>query len=393
MPPLFFTSQVLNNKNKESVVKNSSSIRQFQIMLVVTHACNLNCIYCYEKKRDSLAVDIERFKEVISFYLNSNDYDYIVIEFFGGEPWIRKDIIIEICEWTWRQQWKNGYHFFTSTNGTLIHGDVQQWLHDHNQQISCGLSLDGMPNTHNQNRCNSYAQIDIDFFISNWPNQPVKMTISPESLSKLSDNIIFIHKLGFRLAGTNVAEGIDWSKIEYCRTLQIELERLVKYYLEHPLVEVAPILDLPIEKCECDRQYVRNKDCAGKTIMAYDCDGKEYPCNYFTPMTFSEDKLSNLKLSDFLEDKNLIDEYCFNNCYFYSICPNCYGANYLANGNLSERDKSMCNLVRIRAYYCAALQTHKILQSDNIQSDNNLIALKIRAIKKIKEICEKESWT
>ena len=124
-PPLFFTSQVLNNKNKESVVKNSSSIRQFQIMLVVTHACNLNCIYCNEKKRDSLAVDIERFKEVISFYLNSNDYDYIVIEFFGGEPWIRKDIIIEICEWTWRQQWKNGYHFFTSTNGTLIHGDVQ----------------------------------------------------------------------------------------------------------------------------------------------------------------------------------------------------------------------------------------------------------------------------
>lgn len=358
-------------------------------MLIVTHTCNLNCIYCYETKRDAISVNVDRFKEVISKYLNSNDYDYIVIEFFGGEPWIKKDVIIEICEWTWQQQWKNDYRFFTSTNGTLIHGDIQQWLHDHNQQFCCGLSLDGMPNTHNKNRCNSYAQIDIDFFLSNWPNQPAKMTISPDCLANLSDDIIYMHELGFRLAGTNVAEGIDWSKKGYCEILQNELEKLVKYYIEHPEIEVSPILNLPIEKCACDRVFVRNKDCAVKSIMAYDCDGKEYPCNYFTPMTFSEDKLSELDLSDFSDDKKLIDNYCFNNCYLYPICPNCYGANYLTNGNLAERDKSMCNLVKTRAYYCAALQAQRIINNKIGESDTNTIALKIEAINKIKEIYEK----
>ncbi|MCR4848494.1 MAG: radical SAM protein [Bacteroidales bacterium] len=373
------------------MVKNPTEIRQFQIMLVVTHACNLSCVYCYEKKRDSVIVDVNRFKEIIATYLNSDDYDYIVIEFFGGEPWIKKDVIREICEWTWRQHWKNNYRFFTSTNGTLIHGEIQKWLHNHNRQISCGLSLDGTPNTHNQNRCNSFAQIDINFFLSNWPNQPVKMTITPQSLSNLSENIIYLHDLGFKLAGTNFAEGINWSKTEYCKTLQNELEKLVNYYLEHPDIEVAPLLDLSIENCEFDRQYVRNKDCAGKTIMAYDCDGKEYPCNYFTPMSFSNEQLNSIHISDFLDDKNLIDEYCFHNCYFYPICPNCYGANYLANGKLSERDKSMCNLVKIRAYYCAALIAQRICQK-NACDDQEIVSLKIKAIQRIKRICEGEKF-
>lgn len=373
-------------------MENLLRTRQFQIMLIVTHECNLKCVYCYEKRRVSVPVNVSRFKEIIASYLNSDDFDYIIIEFFGGEPWIRKDLIISICEWTWQQQWRNDYRFFTSTNGTLIHGSIQQWLQKHNKQIGCGLSLDGMPYTHNQNRCDSFAQIDLDFFLSNWPNQPVKMTITPQSLSRISDNILYIHSLGFKLAGTNFAEGIDWSNNAYCKTLQNELEKLVKYYIKHPEIEIAPILDLPIENCECDKQGRGNKYCAGRTLKAYDSNGKEYPCNFFTPMTFSENELNKIGMSDFLDDSNLIDEFCFQNCYFYSICPNCYGANYLVNGMLSERDKSMCNLVKIRAYYCAALQAQRIIQKgDNIpESEKNKVGLQIRAIEKIKEICEKE---
>ena len=297
-----------------------------------------------------------------------------------------------ICEWTWSQSWRNKYRFFTSTNGTLIHGDIQEWLHKHNRQISCGLSLDGTPEVHNSNRDNSYDKIDISFFLANWPNQPVKMTIAPHGVNNLSESIIHIHKLGFKLAGTNFAEGIDWSKKGYLESLCKELKKLVEFYIGNPSIPVAPLLDIPIENCECKREHIPNKYCAVRSLMAYDVDGKPYPCNFITPMTFSRGQLDKLSISDFYEDDNLIDKYCFGNCYFYPVCPNCYGANLLVNGKLSERDKSKCNLVKLQCYYSAALHAHRIIQEVNSQKQMNTAALDstIRAIQRIKDICESE---
>ncbi len=352
----------------------------------------MKCVYCYEQKREIKNVNIEEIKQIISDYLNSDKYEEILIEFFGGEPWLKKDVIIEICEWVWAKQWKNKYRFFTSTNGTLIHGSIQDWLHTHNKQISCGLSLDGIPDVHNINRSNSFSKIDIPFFLANWPNQPIKMTITPYSLQSLADNIIYLHSLGFRLAGTNFAEGIDWSNYEYISTLYRQLLQLTEWYLQHPEIYVSPILNMPIENCECWKDKMPNKICAARGIIAYDTDGRAYPCNFITPMTFSQQQLENIKLDDFYEDEKLIDKYCATNCYFYAICPNCYGANLLVNGNLSERDKSMCNLVKLRAYFSAILCSQYILNNKNKieKLDRNKIPLQIRAIERIKKICEEE---
>lgn len=361
----------------------------YQIMLILTHECNLKCSYCYEHNREKVLVDKEKMKQIISYYLNSTKYEEIIIEFFGGEPWLKKDTIIELCEWTWSLQWRNKYRFFTSTNGTLIHGEIQQWLHKHNKKISCGLSLDGMPQIHNANRCNSYHNIDINFFLENWPTQPIKMTISPQSLKFLAKNIIYIHSLGFNLAGTNFAEGIDWSNPSYVAILYKQLATLVDFYIENPTIPIAPIINMPIEYCEYEKINQPNKYCAVRGLLAYDTDGTPYPCNFITPMTFSQEKLSKLKLTDFEDDNNLIDKYCYNQCYFYNICPNCYGANLLVNNNLAIRDKSACNLIKLRAYFSAVLKAHNIIRNKaNLSQDNDVIALEIKAIENIKTICE-----
>lgn len=232
---------------------NEHNNKTFQIIIFVTHECNLNCIYCYEQNKAHISIKKEKAQEIISQYLNSKDYDNIIIEFFGGEPWLNSKLIIDICEWTWNHKWKNNYRFFTSTNGTLIHGEIQEWLNKHNKQISCGLSLDGTPMVHNHNRSNSFEKIDISFFITNWPNQPIKMTISNDSIDCLAESIIYIHKLGFKLSGTNFAECIDWSNEKFIKILSRELGKLVEFYTANPQVQVAPIIDLPIEICEYEK--------------------------------------------------------------------------------------------------------------------------------------------
>lgn len=361
----------------------------FSLSFVVTHECNLRCVYCYENNRDTLNANAEQIKSIISQYLNDSKLHEVYIDFFGGEPWLKFKLIKEICEWTWSKKWANKYLFFTTTNGTLIHGEIKEWLRNNKNRFWCGLSLDGRKETHDKNRSNSFDKIDLDFFLECWPNQTVKMTISKYSINSLFEDIVYIQQKGFKVAGTNFAEGIDWSDEKYITILSRELEKLTKFYLDHPEFEVAPIINIPIQNCEHSPKT--RKWCGtGGNMALYDIDGKKYPCQFFTPMTITDEKFKEVKDLDFNDENLFLDQHCYKNCYFHNICSNCYGANFLLNGKLNERDKTKCNLVKLRAYYAAALTANKILQNSNNTLSSKTIALQIRAIEKIKQICETE---
>lgn len=368
--------------------------KKFNLTFVVTHECNLRCSYCYESMRDKDIMSADFVKEKIAQYLNDESLTEVEIDFFGGEPWLKFDLIKEVCEWTWRQSWKNKYLFFTTTNGTLIHGEIQDWLRKNKTRIWCGLSLDGRKETHDKNRSNSFDKIDLDFFLECWPTQPVKMTISKETIDTLFEDIKYIQELGFKISGTNFAEGFDWSDEKYVAILCRELEKLTDFYIKHPEFEVSSIIDMAIQNCESPSKT--KKWCGtGTHMVVYDINKEAYPCQFFTPMTISSEKFDTIKNIDFHDDEVFVDDYCQKECYLYNICPSCYGANFLVNGKLYERDKSKCKLIKMRAYYTAALKAQQILKSTSSLNDKNTaelnkIALQIRAIEKIKTIYEKE---
>ncbi len=374
-----------SNEPTNTIERNMPFILSF----VVTHECNLNCVYCYESTRDKQKITAEQVKAIIAEYLNKEELKNVQIDFFGGEPWLKFALIKEVCEWVWSKEWKNSYKFFTTTNGTLVHGEIQEWLRQNRGRFWCGLSLDGTKETHDKNRCNSFDKIDKDFFLECWPTQPVKMTISKDSVANLSHDIIYLQQLGFKVDGTNFAEGIDWSDKKYIAIVSRELEKLVAFYLEHPEYEVPPILNMALHYCESPKNT--KKWCGNGWNMAiYDIDGRKYPCQFFTPMTIEAEKFAEVKDIDFTDDTLFLDTYCVENCYFHNICSTCYGANFLSTGKVNVKDKSKCNLLKVRAYYAAALLANKILRNTDTSVDTNTIALQIRAIEKIKEICERE---
>ena len=61
--------------------------------------------------------------------------------------------------------------------------------------------------------------IDIDFFVKTWPCQGIKMTLTEISLEHLSENIKYLHSLGFcEIGGVNLFEGqFDWSDERYIK--------------------------------------------------------------------------------------------------------------------------------------------------------------------------------
>ena len=358
---------------------NQIGVKKHHLSLILTHACNLKCVYCYENTKNNSYMLASTSKKIIENHLNNCHYDEVEIELFGGEPFLKFDVIKEICEWTWEKQWRNKYIFFATTNGTLIHGELQEWLRLHKEQFWVSLSLDGTPDGHNTNRSNSFDEIDIPFFLECWPRQTVKMTISKQTIEHIFDNIVYIHKLGFDIAGSNFAEGIDWEDEKYVGVLINQLEKLCQFYIDNPQYKPAPIINMPIHKCEDLNETHKWCGC-GEHMSAYDINGKKYPCTFFTPMTFHIKQLNSILDTDFSNPNCFVDMECKQNCYLEPICNSCYGANMLASGKINRRDRSKCKLTTIRAIYSAILTAHRIIANPEDTRENMLA---IKAVEKI----------
>ncbi len=330
------------------------------VMLTLTENCNLNCVYCFEKAKTKKVMSIETAKNaIIHEFKNSDGFDEIEIDLFGGEPTLCMDVIKELVDWTYNQKFKKPYIFFLETNGILVHGEIQEWLLKNTEYVCAGLSLDGMRETHNKNRSDSYDKIDIDFFVKNYPDQSVRMTINNTTISTLSKDIIHLHSLGFDKVASTFAHGVDWNIDNLAEILGDELQKLCNFYLANPDLKECSIFDMELTKIvQTDRK--QEKWCGtGTHMVSYDINGESYPCHTFQENTTVNSTPIKLKDFDFGCVSNFGDKKCLN-CIFESICPTCYGMNYVNNGNMFDRDKSLCNIVKITALALSYLRAKQI---------------------------------
>ena len=338
------------------------------ITLVLTHQCNLRCTYCYEKHKDNNVMTFETAKSILSYEMILNDgTENVEIDLFGGEPLLEFDLIKDIVEWSKTQVWSKNFIFFIVTNGVLLTREIKEWLKENTRYIQAGLSLDGTKKMHDINRCNSFDKIDINFFREFYPEQPVKMTISQESLPMLAEGVIFCHKLGFEIA-CNLAYGIDWSAKQNEKILGEQLMLLIQYYLDNPGLKPCSLLDVYRLVNVSQSDSLNYRVCgAGWTTKAYDYDGINYACQHFLPLSVGEKKAKeslNIKFHGKVIADSMMNEDCLK-CCLRNSCMTCYGANYAATGNIFEHDKNMCQLSKIQfkamAYFAAKMYEKNML--------------------------------
>lgn len=317
-----------------------------RVTLALTKNCNLNCIYCYERHKNEDSMSFEVAKRIIKRELtNEDEYDTVCIDFFGGEPFLEFELIKEICSFVESQSWPKNYFFTTTTNGTLVHGLVQEWLIKNKNKFDCGLSLDGTQEMHNMNRPYSYEKIDLDFFSKDLKSK-VKMTISPNTLPFLSKGVIHLNELGFDVA-CNLAYEMNWENYDMITTLEKELNKLIDYYLNKPQMHVCSMLNLPISHIDGKvSDKVKNWCGSGVQMYTYDTQGKCYPCQYFMPISLGEsaNQFENKRFEQ-IYDKEELSEYC-KSCVLLKACPNCLGANYNENGNIRGRSLRYCRYIK-----------------------------------------------
>lgn len=356
--------------------------------ICVTHRCNLSCVYCYQNTHESKDITQETAEMCIDDILkNIPSYaKRICISFIGGEPLLMFPLITHLYDYIYSNYNDPRIVLFATTNGTLLTADMKKWFYDRRNQFILGLSLDGTKETQDYNRSNSFNKIDIPFFVNTWPNQGPKMTISQKSIENLAENVIFLHQQGFKyINGVNLAEGdFDWSDNRLIHILAGQLSKLVDFYNDNPQLILDQSMGRHIEYC-ASHQKEKKKVCGiGNNTIFYDIDGKKYPCSYITPMTFTKEELVEICNTNFNNTDLFVDEECYNNCYLYPVCSNCYGANYFVNHTFAEKTKSKCNLTKIIALYVAELHTRRILEHRDFYKDDTELYYLIQSIKEIK---------
>ncbi|MGB8455324.1 MAG: radical SAM protein [Anaerocolumna sp.] len=135
----------------------SISLKQeifLDITVVMTHKCNLTCIYCFESKQmlnstsRNIKFDVDRLLKYLYNLLDKNAYTKVIIRFFGGEPLIEKDSIILIMNSLLRQYTNIKIVGVVFTNAYSLNEDTCVRLRNSGIKI-IHTTLDGYDKSHN----------------------------------------------------------------------------------------------------------------------------------------------------------------------------------------------------------------------------------------------------
>lgn len=333
-------------------------------------------------------MDFTLAKKIITeefLYAEKHKLESLKIYFHGGEVCMCFDLLKQICEWIWSEKWPVNYICNATTNGTLVHGKIQEWFKINAYRFVLSLSLDGNKLMHDINRNDSYDKIDLSFFQKTWPWQDVKMTISPSTLPYLSEGIIDVVKKGFKMTA-NLAYGCDWNSDELKYMYAQELFKLSSFFIDNPSLEPPKKL-MQKTLAGIGRSVYFNepselrKGCgAGTHMCCYDMHGRKYPCQMFMPSSLGEKSYEGCLIE---ESKIQYSDTC-RKCPVFAACPTCIGSNYVQYGELIKKEDTMCDYIQIEIFnYTYFL--YKMLQKKDVYQitrnmDDTSVAFSLKAI-------------
>ncbi len=313
-------------------------------------------------------MNIDDAKRYVSEIVDALDDSYteFEVQLMGGEPLLRFKFIRELSEWLWQQNFKIPLvQVFAATNGTLLNAEMKKWFFEKKSKICLGLSFDGDSFMQNINRSDSYQKVDLDFFAQTWPNQNLKMTVSPLTLPQLFSGVKYLHEVGFRRIAADLAMGqkVAWKQSDL-QILCDELQKLTDFYLQNPDIPRVSLLDVDIFSVLSENKTLKKCGC-GEDLVCIDTDGRQYACHLFSPVSLPQEKAEKSRKIDFTRHDDFVPEQC-KPCALLSICTICYGMNYLLHDDITAQNAFVCQAFKIQFLHSCNLflQTKDINETD-----------------------------
>ena len=375
---------MLDFEDEDDSVKENQKINKKVLGLIVSKKCNLNCTYCYVDEKEDRIMELDVAKRIVSNFLKEEaDADFIQIDFMGGEPLTAYSLIHDVCEWIWSLEDTGHIGCFATTNGVLLTEDMKQWFLKNKEKISLSLSYDGRK-AHDMNRSNSLAAIDIDFFRSAWPKQPVKTTISEQSVYFLAEDVmdLFERKIPF-VASFEMGAG-EW-EADTLKVLSEQMHRITQYCLKHPEVDFGGCFDIDIRPAAWKFKKGYKRCGIADPFYVVDMEERKYPCQMMSSLALPQNRLEGVDAVDMFHRDDYSIRNC-RNCILDNICPICYAMSYKRYGDPFQREGNICRIYQIVVkIYCGYLIRKLMAKQELCQEDKALLNLAGRILCRIGE--------
>lgn len=148
----------------ESEINNS----RLELTIIPTNACNFDCIYCYQKE-PYFFMNNETVNKVLSFLdKNITQYSGLLVTFFGGEPLLAKELVIELMDKirTICKKHRKPLYASITTNGYELDAyTFEQLIKGHMRFFQ--ITIDGPRDIHNRQRPHKTKTDSFDKIINN----------------------------------------------------------------------------------------------------------------------------------------------------------------------------------------------------------------------------------
>lgn len=329
----------------------------------VTTSCNLSCAYCYEGGEKEISfMSEETANHVLEFIqqrYKGNISDPLVIEFHGGEPLMNYEIIRYMIGTLESLYDKDRVLFGITTNGLLLDEEIIGYLSE-KMTYGFSISIDGDRETHDLYRVDhkghgSYVALSrkIPCILKYRPDARARMTYRPETISKLSHNVIHLLTLGF----TNIVSAPDYGSPcwlqEDMDVLLEEMHKLRIYYYEHQLqkkkVFIPGMNDVFKKKGKCG---------GGSSNFHIMPNGDIYPCSYGTGLdelllgTVYDEELNVSKLEALNRMNAGLNPQCLGCSGIEScLCTRCKIINRVIMGEYLKPIPAVCAIENIKQQF------------------------------------------
>lgn len=355
------------------------------LCLHIAHDCNLRCAYCFASTGDfgtgRKLMPPEVAKAAIDYVVQrSGKRRNIEIDFFGGEPLMGFDTVVETVAYAKEQGKLHGkvFRFTITTNGLGL--DDQKITFINREMSNVVLSLDGRPEVNDRmrktvNGKGSYEQIVPKFQKLVERRDPqrdyyVRGTFTKDNLDFVQD-VLHIAQLGFRhlsiepvVAEAECGYALDEGDRE--RIYQ-EYEALAEVMKDRRDIHFFHFM-VDLEQGPC--VFKRIRGCgAGYEYAAVTPDGDVYPCHQFVGK--EEYRMGNVMEKSL--DKRISKEFSQYNIYTREACKSCWARFYCSggcsasnlnmNGNMETPYALGCDLERKRLECAIMLKVHDALKA------------------------------
>lgn len=353
--------------------------------LNVAHDCNLRCEYCFAQTGDfggeRCIMPPETGRRAIDFLIeNSANRENIELDFFGGEPLMAWDTVVETVRYARSVEKNHGkkFRFTITTNGLLLDDDKIDFIN--REMVNVVLSLDGRKDVTDRIRKTLNGKSAYDVIVPKFQklvqsrgdkDYYVRATFTKYNLD-FTDDIIHLRELGFeQLSAEPVVTDInepyaitesDLPRVfsEYDRLCEVMMNREKdKFNFFHFMVDLdqGPCAIKRLRGCGCGNDYV-----------AIDPNGNIYPCHQFVGI--DDWKMGNLYDGSF--DNDIKSIFAATHVYSKQGCRECWakffcsgGCNansFIYEGDVKKPHNLSCEMQKKRLECALTLAAHRALK-------------------------------